>query len=82
MRGLEVQADMRPVEQHRFSTRQKRSIDYSGMTGSVRLNGDIGTFMPLFKAGEVLGVGKNTVFGFGEYQCNVMAATSPSGLQP
>lgn len=67
MRGLEVQADMRPVEQHRFSTRQKRSIDYSGITGSVRLSGGVGTLMPLLKAGEILGVGKNTVFGFGEY---------------
>jgi CRISPR/Cas system endoribonuclease Cas6 (RAMP superfamily) len=37
------------------------------MTGSVRLSGDVGTLMPLLKAGEVLGVGKNTVFGFGEY---------------
>lgn len=67
METLNVETEMHPAGQSRFSTRQKKTIDYSGILGSVRLSGDIGTLMPLLKAGEVLGVGKNTVFGFGEY---------------
>lgn len=57
-----------PFQQKRFSTRQNKKIDYTGITGTVKLTGDIGTLMPLIQAGEVLGVGKNTVFGQGEYE--------------
>ncbi len=58
-----------PVRQQRFSTRQNKKIDYSGIMGTVKLTGDIGTLIPLIKAGEILGVGKNTVFGYGVYRC-------------
>jgi hypothetical protein len=77
-----VDMELFPHNRNRFSTRQKKNIDYPGFTGDVRIDGEVGTLMPLFKAGEILGVGKNTVFGYGVYRCNVVAATSPSGLQP
>jgi CRISPR/Cas system endoribonuclease Cas6 (RAMP superfamily) len=56
------------VKNKRFSTRQKREIDYDGFTGEVKLTGDIGTFLPFLEAGEILSVGKNTAFGFGKYR--------------
>ena len=61
---------MEKVKNKRYSTRQKREIDYDGFTGEVKLIGDIGTFLPFLKAGEVLSVGKNTAFGFGKYTLN------------
>ena len=57
----------------RTSTRQNREIDYSGLTGSVVLKGEVGTLLPLLRTGEVLGVGKNTVFGFGLYRMEKIA---------
>jgi len=65
---LNVNTDMRPVRRSRFSTRQQKDIDYSGMIGEIALAGDVGTLMPLLKAGEVMHVGKNTVFGYGGYE--------------
>ena len=59
--------DLHRRNQTRFSTRQLREIDYTGFTGCVKMEGDIGTLMPLLLAGEIIGVGKNTVFGFGKY---------------
>jgi len=64
---LQARAELDTSENSRFSTRQKKRIDYSGLVGTVHLKGNIGTLMPLLKAGEILGVGKNTVFGFGVY---------------
>lgn len=52
-------------EQHDPQTAKAGS---PGITGIAKLTGDIGTLMPLIKAGEVLGVGKKTAFGYGEYE--------------
>jgi hypothetical protein len=65
---LRARSSIRRTAASRISTRQKKRIDYSGLTGTVTLEGDIGTLMPLLRAGEVLGVGKNTVFGQGSYE--------------
>ncbi len=59
---------MHKKEAARFSTRQKKHIDYSGIIGRVHLQGNIGSILPLLQAGEILGVGKNTVFGYGQYR--------------
>ena len=60
--------DLHQRNQTRFSTRQLQEIDYTGFTGSVTMEGNLGTLMPLLKTGEITGVGKNTVFGFGKYK--------------
>ncbi len=52
----------------RTSTRQGRTIDYYGIIGDVTLKGDIGTIMPLLKAGEIVGAGRDTTVGFGAYR--------------
>ena len=51
----------------RFSNRQKRPVHLSGFTGRITYRGDIGQFYPWLKVGELLHVGKNTVFGMGGY---------------
>lgn len=68
--SLETESYMKPERKSRYSTRQNARLDYSGITGNVRLKGDTGTLEPLLKAGEILGVGKNTVFGYGKYVLN------------
>jgi len=65
--SLACDSSMRPLPLRRFSTRQQQRIDYTGLVGTATLKGDVGTLTPLLKAGEILGVGKNTVFGFGRY---------------
>jgi len=66
--SITAEVNMEWVRNKRFSTRQKREIDYDGFTGEVKLTGDIGTFLPFLEAGEILSVGKNTAFGFGKYR--------------
>jgi hypothetical protein len=65
---LAMSLDLHRRNQTRFSTRQLREIDYTGFIGCVIMEGDIGKLTPLLKAGEITGVGKNTVFGFGKYK--------------
>ncbi|NLP02456.1 MAG: CRISPR system precrRNA processing endoribonuclease RAMP protein Cas6 [Fibrobacter sp.] len=69
--GLTVQDSMRVENRTRFSTRQKKKLDYSGLTGEVTIEGETGTLFPLLRAGEITGVGKNTVFGSGVYEMEV-----------
>lgn len=65
---IDFTPDMHKKDASRFSTRQRRHIDYSGIVGTVHLEGATGPVLPLLRAGEVLGVGKNTVFGYGHYR--------------
>lgn len=67
-KSLTVASAMTTVGRSRYSTRQKQEIDYSGIAGTVTLAGEIGTLLPLLRAGEVAGVGKNTAFGMGRYR--------------
>ncbi|GAB4375310.1 MAG: CRISPR system precrRNA processing endoribonuclease RAMP protein Cas6 [Calditrichia bacterium] len=52
----------------RFSNRQQRPVHLSGFTGRITYRGDLGQFYPWLKIGELLHVGKNTVFGMGGYR--------------
>gem|GEM_PF-1416904 len=65
---LECEADIQPFTQSRYSTRRQTRLDYSGIIGTVKLSGDVGRIMPLLRAGEIVGVGSNTVFGNGAYR--------------
>jgi hypothetical protein len=64
---LEIESSMEIMEQSRFSTRHRQRIDYSGLVGTVKLSGDIGTVLPLLRCGEITGTGSNTVFGNGAF---------------
>ncbi|MDG5816165.1 CRISPR system precrRNA processing endoribonuclease RAMP protein Cas6 [Chitinispirillales bacterium ANBcel5] len=73
--SLETQSSMGYHRRSRYSTRQKKKLDYSGIVGKVVLSGDIGTLMPLLYAGEVFGVGKNTTYGGGVYRVKEVCGT-------
>lgn len=52
----------------RYSARQDTRMKMGGFVGDITFEGDIGPFMNLIKAGEVLHVGKGTGFGLGKYE--------------
>lgn len=67
VKDLRVSSFLVPVLQDRTSTRQKRVINYGGLIGDVHFDGLTPELNLLLQAGEILAVGKNTVFGYGRY---------------
>ena len=65
---LNTDARMKYVNLSRYSTRQKRRLNYGGITGDVTFSGNIGILRRLIEAGAITGVGKNTAFGCGVYE--------------
>jgi hypothetical protein len=62
-----VEASLRNAEVERRSSRTGQVHPIGGFTGRVRYEGAIGPFLPLLKAGEWTGVGRQTVWGKGAY---------------
>lgn len=67
-KGVKVVAgNLRWYDWERFSARQDTRMKMGGFVGEIAFQGNIGPFMPLIKAGEVLHVGKGTSFGLGRF---------------
>jgi hypothetical protein len=56
------------VKWKRYSGRQKQHMDLGGFVGEVTYQGDLGLFRPLLALGELVHVGKATVFGNGKFE--------------
>jgi hypothetical protein len=52
----------------RFSGRQQQRVEMGGLVGRVTYEGDLGDYLPLLALGELVHVGKGTVFGNGQYR--------------
>jgi hypothetical protein len=52
----------------RYSQRQQQSMQLGGIMGRVSFTGKTGQYMPLFRLGEYLHIGKGTGFGLGKYR--------------
>jgi hypothetical protein len=52
----------------RYSNRQNRRIKMKGLQGSVKYKGEITNFLLYLILGQYVHVGKNTVFGLGNYK--------------
>jgi hypothetical protein len=52
----------------RFSGRQKQRVQMGGLMGPITYAGDLHDYLPLLALGELIHVGKGTVFGNGQYQ--------------
>jgi hypothetical protein len=64
-----VSSDLRLVRLQRWSSRQRSRVPLDGMVGTIRFEGEpVRDLWPLLLAGEVLRVGKGTVFGLGRYK--------------
>ena len=60
----------------RYSSRQKSRMKLGGLLGTATLAGNLTPFMPLLRWGELLHVGKNTVFGLGQNRILTTAGLS------
>lgn len=56
------------LDWERYSSRQDLRMKLGGVVGEITYEGDIFSFLPYIKAGEVLHVGKGTSFGLGKYE--------------
>lgn len=52
----------------RYSTRQDTRMRLGGFVGEVSYSGDLESFLPYLRAGEILHIGKGTSFGLGKYE--------------
>jgi hypothetical protein len=66
----------------RYSTKQGMRIPVSGAVGAVRYRGELGPFLPLLAALEVLHVGKGTVFGLGRIRIEATSVAAPQPSAP
>lgn len=66
-----VQKETRWEDWSRFSGRQKQQIEMGGLVGRITYAGDLRDYLPLLALGELVHVGKGTVFGNGQYEVGV-----------
>jgi hypothetical protein len=52
----------------RFSSRQQQRVEMGGLAGRITYAGDLRAYLPLLALGELVHVGKGTVFGNGQYR--------------
>lgn len=72
--SLEKAAKIKTIESNltwqsysRYSARQKRHMVFGGLVGETVVAGDLGQYIPLLNIGRLINIGKNTSFGFGNY---------------
>ncbi len=58
---------LEPYNWKRYSSRQSKMIQFNGFIGSVEFEGDMEPFMQLLKIGEIIHIGRGTVYGMGKY---------------
>lgn len=66
-----VQSALEPYCWKRYSNRQQQEINFDGFIGSLEFAGDLSPFIPLLRMGEVVHVGRGTVYGMGKYLIEV-----------
>lgn len=73
----EIQGEWRYLDLYRYSNRQRSRMKLGGLTGSLRIVGVDPLSSRYLQLGEILGVGKQTVFGLGDYRLthNVESST-------
>ncbi|MCL4745051.1 MAG: CRISPR system precrRNA processing endoribonuclease RAMP protein Cas6 [Burkholderiaceae bacterium] len=65
--GIEMIADLRWQDWHRYSNRQCREMPLGGVVGQARLGGRLQPIWPLLYLGQWLHLGGKTTFGLGRY---------------
>jgi len=71
-RGVRLaQAGTGWVDWERYSRRQQQRMNLGGLVGQATYEGELGPFLPLLVLGELVHVGKGTVFGNGWYEVAV-----------
>lgn len=66
-----VEEDLSFITGSRFSRRQGARVPQTGLIGNITFQGQaLSEFIPLLALGEIIHVGKGTVFGMGRYRMN------------
>lgn len=52
----------------RYSNRTGEKMDFSGLTGSMQVQGELTPFVPWLYAAQILHIGRNTTFGMGRIE--------------
>ncbi len=67
VKGEIVDTDMKFIEMRRYSNRQRKGMQIGGLKGIMTIEGLDPKSYEYLKIGEIIGVGKQTVFGLGSY---------------
>ncbi len=67
-----VREELRLEELKRYSNRQGKTMDLSGLLGSIEFEGNITPFVPWLYAIQKLHIGRNTTFGMGNITVEFM----------
>ncbi|WOE70984.1 CRISPR system precrRNA processing endoribonuclease RAMP protein Cas6 [Hydrogenimonas thermophila] len=65
--GEIVQNSLKFIDLFRYSNRKKRRMKFTGLIGKVVIKGIDRRSYEYLKLGEIIGIGKQTVFGLGDY---------------
>jgi len=63
-----VSSELRWYDWKRYSQRQGTKMKMGGFLGEITFEGELAEFMPFIKLGELLHMGKGTVYGLGMYE--------------
>ena len=64
--------DIRNEKMRRYSNRARAKMDFAGFTGVMICEGDLGGFIPLLRAAEILHAGKMCVMGLGKIKVYIL----------
>jgi hypothetical protein len=70
--GEIVESNLKFVEMQRYSNRQKKGMSMGGLKGTMKIKGIDRKSYEYLKIGEIIGSGKQTVFGLGSYTMKEM----------
>lgn len=70
--GEITESNLKFVEMQRFSNRQKTRMNLGGLKGTMKITGLDKQSYVYLKIGEIIGAGKQTVFGLGSYKIKGM----------
>ncbi|MGD9157373.1 MAG: CRISPR system precrRNA processing endoribonuclease RAMP protein Cas6 [Desulfobacteraceae bacterium] len=68
-----VKHDLKWYDWRRYSFRQDKEMLMGGITGSVTYEGRLGEFIPLIELCRILHIGKQTAFGLGKYEMEILS---------
>ncbi|MCX7857058.1 MAG: CRISPR system precrRNA processing endoribonuclease RAMP protein Cas6 [Deltaproteobacteria bacterium] len=63
-----ITSDTSWFDWERYSSRQSLKLKMGGLIGNITFEGELNSFLPILKAGEILHAGKGTSFGLGRYE--------------